>query len=111
MLKKTKHHGKEHICWYLLQCFSSSENHWKSVLIAEEGEYANFQNFERLVKAWFIYGDFQYFFMPSTDNINFGPNTKNYQDIFFQLHVLMIDIAKTYFGEYIIDKFLNDTIN
>ena len=49
--------------------------------------------------------------MPSTDNINFGPNTKKYQDIFFQLHVLMIDIAKTYFGEYIIDKFLNDTIN
>ena len=76
-----------------MQCFSSSKVlichaknglaiiHTKSVLLAEEGEYVNFQNFKRLAKAPFIiHGNFEYVLRPSTDNIDFGPNIKKYQD-------------------------------
>ena len=52
-------------------------NHTKLVLLSEEGEYIDFQNFKRLAKTLFIiYGDFQCVLIPSTDNIDFVPNTK-----------------------------------
>lgn len=67
MTNKTKHHGKKkHSCCYCLQCFSSSKvlqchvnnclaiNHEK-VLLSEEGEYTNIQNFQRLEKVPFIF--------------------------------------------------------
>ena len=89
MTNKTKH-CKKHFC---LPCFSISKvlgyraknclasNHTKSVLLPEETEYVNFQNFKRLAKASvIIYGDFECILIPSTDNINFVPNTKEYQD-------------------------------
>ena len=73
MTNKTKHRGKNHFCRYCLQCISSSRisgccvknclpvDHTKSVLLPEENEYVNFQNFERLTKApLIIYGDFTF---------------------------------------------------
>ena len=48
-------------------------NHIKSVSLPEEGQYVNFQNFERLIKPPFItYGDFECVLIPSTD---IGQNT------------------------------------
>ena len=79
---KTEHHGKKHFCWCCLQCVFSSKvvechvrnclaiNHTKSI-------YINFQNFERLARAPFIFYDhFECVLIPSTDNIHFSPNTK-----------------------------------
>ena len=52
-------------------------NHKKSVLLPEEGEYVNYQNFKRLAKVLFIiYGDFECVLIASTDNIHFVPKTK-----------------------------------
>ena len=83
---------KKHFCWYCLQCFSKSKvldchvkyclaiNPTKSVLIPQENEYVNFQNFNRSTKAPFIiYGDFECVLIASTDNINSGLNTKKYR--------------------------------
>ena len=53
-------------------------NHIKSVLLPKQGEYVNFQNFERLTKASFIKFIIEFALIPSTDNINFGPSTKKY---------------------------------
>ena len=93
MTSETNHHNKKHFCWYYLRCLSLSKvlechakkclavNHIKSVSLPEEDASINFQNFKRLTKAPFIiYGDFECVLVPSTDNINFGPNTKKYQD-------------------------------
>ena len=56
-------------------------NHTKSVLLPEEHEYVNSQNFKRFSKAPFIInGDFECVLTPSADNINFGLNIKTYQD-------------------------------
>ena len=91
MTIKTKHHGKRHFCQYGSQCFSSPKvlecqtknglaiNNTKSVLFPEESQYVNFQNFKRLIKAAFIiYGDSEWFLIPSTNKIDFAPNTKKY---------------------------------
>ena len=92
---KTKHHGKKHFYQYCLKCFSSSEvlechtkncqaiNNTKSILLSEEDAYINFQKliFERLKKGPFIFhGDFGSVLIPSTNKIDFGPDTKKYQD-------------------------------
>ena len=54
-------------------------NHTKSLLISEENEYINFQNFKRLTKVPFILcGDFECVLISSTDNIDFGPKAKKY---------------------------------
>ena len=56
-------------------------NHTKSVLLPEENEFMNFQNFKRLTKAPLImYGNFECALIHSTDSIDFGPKTKKYQD-------------------------------
>ena len=66
MTDKTKHHGEQHFCRDCLQRFSSSRvlechiadylriNHKILVLLLEENECVNFQNFEKLTKALFI---------------------------------------------------------
>ena len=54
----------------------------------------------------------------STDNIDFGPKAKNYQDHIvctygyrlICVNKLYSKLCKTYFGEDAIDKFLNDMI-
>ena len=56
--------------------------------------------------------------MPLTDNIDFGPNTKKYQDHIvcsYSYKLVCVDdqyskLDKSYFGEDAIDKFLNDMI-
>ena len=59
----------------------SSNQSYKISFIPEANEYINFQNFIRLTKAPFITcDDFECVLIPSTDNIDFGPNTKEYQD-------------------------------
>ena len=46
-----------------------------------QGAYIYFRILKKLSEAPFIiYGDFECVLMPSTDNIDFGPNTKNYRD-------------------------------
>ena len=56
-------------------------NHIKSDLLYEEIEYINIQNFKRLAKSPFmIYGDSECVLIPLTDNIEFFPNAKKYQD-------------------------------
>ena len=93
MVNKTKHHRKKHFCQYCLQCFPNSKvlechikncfanNHIKSVFRPEQGQYINFKNSKRLIKGPFIiYGDFECVLIPSNDNIDFGLNTKEYQD-------------------------------
>ena len=92
MTSDTKKHCEKHFFPYCLQCFSSAEvlefhvknciviDYTKSVLLPEENEYVDFQNFKRLIKTPFIiYGDFKCALIPSLDNIDFGPNTKRYQ--------------------------------
>ena len=127
MANKTEYHGKKHFS----QCFSRSRvleyhvknylaiNHTKSILLPEENEYANFQNFKRLTQVSFIiYWDFECVLIFSTDNINFGPHTKKYEDhIVCKYGYKLICVGgqyskqcKTYFGEDDIDKFLNDMI-
>ena len=124
-------HGEKPFCWYSLQCFSSLRilechiksilaiNHTKSVLLPEENQYINFQNFKRLAKALFqMYGDVECVLIPLTDNIDFGPNTKKYQDHIvcsYGYKLIYVDERylkpfKTYIGEDAIDKFLNDMI-
>ena len=60
--KASKHQGKKHFFRYFLQCFSRSkvsECHARNCLVIEykksvllpEGEYFNFQYFERLIEA------------------------------------------------------------
>ena len=131
MTNKTDHHVKKPFCWYFLQCFSSSRvlqcclkiclaiNNTKSVSLPEEIEYGNFQNFKRLTKALFIiYWDFECLLIPSTDNIDFGPDTKKYQNhvvCIYGYKLICVDgqyskSYETYFGEDAIDKFLNDMI-
>ena len=131
MTSKAKHHGKNHFCWYCLQCFSISKllechvknylaiNHNKSVLLSEENEYVSFQNIKRLRKLpLIIHGDFVLVLISSTDNIDFGPKAKNYQDHIvctYGYRLICVNkpcskLCKTYFGEDAIDKFLNDMI-
>ena len=56
-------------------------NHTKGVLLPKEGTYISLQNLKKLTNAPFIiYGDFVCVLIPSNDVINFGPNTKKYQD-------------------------------
>ena len=92
MTNKAKHRGKKDFFLILITILFSRVleshvkscliiSHTKSVLLPEENKYVNFQNFERLTKASFIiYGDFECVLIPSTDNIDIGPNAKNYQD-------------------------------
>ena len=100
MTNKAEHHGKEQFCRYCLQCFSSSKvcefqvknclviNITKSVLLTEENEYVDFQNFQRSIKASFIiFGNFECTLIPSTDNINFVPSTRNIKIILFVVTV------------------------
>ena len=127
MTNKTKHSDKNIFCWYCWKCISKSKvlelhvkiclviSHTKSVLLSEEGQYENFQIFKRFTKAPFImYGNFEYVLIPSTDHIDFGPNTKKYQDIFtsgFKLIHLEDQYSKpckSYFRGDAFDKFLND---
>ena len=90
----------------------------KSVLLLEENEHVDFQNFKRLIKAPFIIsGDFKCALIPSLDNIDFGPNTKRYQSYFCSYGYKLICFHdryskpyKTYFDEDDIDRFLNDMI-
>ena len=72
-----------------MSCTKFYINHTKSVLISEEKEYVNFQNFKRLTKAPFIiYCDIEGDLIPSTDHIDFDPNIKKYQNhTFFQLRL------------------------
>ena len=93
--------------------------HTKSVLLPEENEYVNFQNWKRLIKTpSIIYGDFECVLMPLTDNIDFGPNTKKYKDHIvcsYSYKLVCVDdqyskLDRSYFGEDAIDKFLNDMI-
>ena len=88
----------------------------KSVLLSEEGEYVKFQNFKRSTRAPFIiYDYFECVLIPSFDNIDFGPNTKKYQDHIacsYGYRLISADDRygkpyKTCFGEDAIDKFLN----
>ena len=96
MTKKIKHYGKKIFCRYSLQCFFGSKvlecqtkkclaiNYINSVFLSKEGAYINFQIFERSTKApSIIYGDFEYALIPSTENIDFAPNTKNNKIIMF----------------------------
>ena len=93
MTNKTKYHVKKHFCRCYLQCFSSSKvlkchiknvlviNHTKLVLLSGKDQYIDFQNFKRLRKAPLItYGNFKPVLISLSDNIHFGPNTKNYHD-------------------------------
>ena len=72
--------------------------------------------FKILKDLFIIYDDFQYVLIPSTDNIDFGPNSKKYQDHIVCSYSYKLICAddqyskpdKTYFGEDAIDKFLND---
>ena len=93
----------------------SSKLSHKSVLLLEVGGYIDVQNFKRLTKASFIiFGDPECVFILSTDNIELGPNTKEYQDHIVMTtnsYVLMSDIVnhtKSY--KDAIDKSLNDMI-
>ena len=66
MAHKTKHNRKKRFCRYYLQYLYSSRvlerhvknglaiNHTKLVLLPEQNEYVNFQNFKRLAKALLI---------------------------------------------------------
>ena len=54
-----------------------SINHTRSVLPPEESEHVNIQNFKKLTKAPLI--RHECVLIPSTDNINFGPNAKDIQ--------------------------------
>ena len=59
----------------------------KSILLFEEYAYIIFQKliFERLKKVPFIFhGDFESVLIHSTNKIDFGPDTKKYQD-----HIVM----------------------
>ena len=73
----------------------------------------------KILKAPFIiYGDFECLFMPSTDNIDFGPNTKKYQDhvvCSYGYKLRWVDERysesyKPYFGEDDFEKSLNNMI-
>ena len=58
-------------------------NYTKSVILPGKCEYVNFQNFKRLTKTLFIIcRDCECVLIPSTDNTNFGPNTKKYEYMF-----------------------------
>ena len=78
---------KKHFCQYyfssLLGCHTKNclaGSLTKSILVAEEGRYINFQNFKRLTKAPFIiYGHFKSILTALTDNVNFDKSTKKYQ--------------------------------
>ena len=71
--------------------------------------------FKILKAPLIIYGDFECVLIPAIDDIDFGPNTKKYQDhIFcrFGYKLICIDYwyskqYKTYFGKDAIDKLLN----
>ena len=130
MTNKTKH-GKKHFYRYWLQYFYSSKvlkchvknclaiSRTKSVLLPEEGQYVNFQNFKRLTKSPFIiHGDFERVLISSTNTIDFGPKTKEYQN-----HILCSYICKlirvderyskpykTHFDEDAVNTCLNDMI-
>ena len=89
MTNKTEHHGKQSFVDIaykasLAQKYSNitqkTAYHTKSVLLPQENACINFQNFKRLTKAQFhIYDYFECVLIPSTDNIDFGSNTKKYQ--------------------------------
>ena len=75
--------------------------------------------FKRLRKASLIFFDvFECVLISSTNNIDFGPNTKKYQDhIVSSYDYKLICVyerysksCKTYFGQNAMDKFLNDMI-
>ena len=94
----------------MLECHVKNRpaiNHTKSVLLLEENEYVNFQNFERLIIEPFItYGNFECVLTPSIDNFNFGRNTKIKYCIVcsYEYKLICIDDRyskpyKTYFGE------------
>ena len=65
-----------------------------------------------------MYGDFECVLIPLTDNIDFGPNSKKYQDHIvcsYGYKLIYVDERyikpfKTYIGKDVIDKFLNDMI-
>ena len=99
-----------------MSCTKFYINHTKSVLISEENDYVNFQNFKRLTKAPFIiYCDFEGDLILSTDHIDFDPNIRKYQNhIFFSYgyKLICVDVVnryskghKTDFGGDAIDKF------
>ena len=74
---------------------------------------------EKLTKSLFIfYDDFECVLIPSTDNVDFGPDTKKYQNHIvcsYGYKLICVDERyskpyKTYLSEDAIDKFLNDMI-
>ena len=94
MTNKTKHHGQKDFGQYCLQFFSNlttleshvknslGSNHTKSVLIPAENKRVNFQNFIKLIlkQPMVVYGNFKCVLISSTNSVDFGPNTKKYQD-------------------------------
>ena len=85
-----------------MQCHSKNclaITHTKSVLLPEKGGHINFQSVKSSTKVpLIIYDDFKYVLMPSTNNIDFGPNTEQYQDHVFAVmtpnwYVLKNDIV------------------
>ena len=104
---------KCHVKYYL------AISHIKLVLLPEEGQYVNFENFKKLIKAPFIiFGDFGCVLIPSTNNIYFRLNTKKYKDHIVCSYIYKLICVdgryskpyKTNFGEDAIAKFLNDMI-
>ena len=94
-------------------------NHTKSVLLLEKNQYVNFQNFKRLATAPFVTNcDLESVLIPSTGNIDFGPNITKYQDHIvcrYGYKSICVDDwyskpHKTFFGKDAIDKCLNDMI-
>lgn len=77
-----------------MQCHSKTclaITHTKSVLHPEEGGHINFQSVKSSTKVQFIiYDDLMYVLMPSTNNIDFGLNTEQYQE-----HVFAVMCWKT----------------
>ena len=91
-------------------------NHIKSVLLPEEGGFINFENFKRWTKALLIIcDDFECVLIPSTDNINFGPNTKKRKYCIvcsYSYKLICVDEGymkpyKTYLGADALDKCFN----
>ena len=76
--------------------------HTKSVILPEKTEYVNFQNSRRLTKASFIIcRDFECILILSTDNINFGLNTKKYKYMFvaffkYRYNFFLFTVIKKY---------------
>lgn len=55
-------------------------NHTKSVLLPEEVAYIIFKILKDDKTPLIMYVDFEYVLIPSTNNTNFAPNTKKYQN-------------------------------